>query len=689
MRFGIALVLASLLVAPAATAQVRPCGANELERQLALVADPDAERAMIAQADAELEAFTAAWAANATGAERVDYTIPLVFHIIHNNGEENISNEQIEDAVRILNEDFNRLNPDWDNVNQAFLPLVANVGISFKLAKRDPQGNCTNGITRTVSALTNDGTQTMKDLIQWPRNKYLNVWVAASADGAAGYTYRPGSVNNQPSWDGIVILHDYTGSIGTGSVSRSRALTHEVGHWINLAHTWGNTNEPAVADNCDSDDGVSDTPNTIGWTYCALNGASCGNDVDNVENYMEYSYCSKMFTEGQKTRMIAALNSNTAQRNQLITASNLASTGVNDLPALCQASFGSSARQICAGTPVDFTDLSYDGVTSWQWTFTGGTPATAEDAQPTVVYAEPGTYAVSLTVSDGTNSLSTTSNAYITVLPNPGTAPPVVEGFESIAALNGPEWYTVNSNNDNTFQVTSSAAFSGAKSMRLLNAMSAAGNIDELLSRTFDMTDAQDITISFRWAYARRTASDDDALSLHISNDCGETWMLRKIMRGSTTLPTAPNTSGNFVPNSATQWGYTEVTNISATSHIPNFRFKFVFEADGGNNLYIDDININGMPVGVDEIQAPASSLVLMPNPATDQVRLITTLSRSAEVRMSIMDATGRMIISQDLGSRPAGEIMIPVDVGALAPGSYLARLEADGAASVARLVIE
>jgi PKD repeat protein len=689
MRLGLIVLSLLALCANPLIAQVRPCSANEMDRQLAFVDDPVAEMERIAQADAELEAFTAQWAADQTGAERVDYTIPVVFHIIHNNGEENISNEQIEDAVRILNDDFNRLNADWDNVSQAFLPLVANVGIAFKLARRDPQGNCTNGITRTVSALTNDGTQTMKDLIQWPRNKYLNIWVAASADGAAGYTYRPGSVNNQPSWDGIVILHDYTGSIGTGSVSRSRALTHEVGHWINLAHTWGNTNEPAVADNCDSDDGVSDTPNTIGWTYCALNGASCGNDLDNVENYMEYSYCSKMFTEGQKTRMIAALNSNTSQRSQLITASNLTSTGVNDLPTLCQASFGSSARQICAGTPVDFTDLSYDGVTSWQWTFNGGTPATAEDEQPTVVYTEPGTYAVSLTVSDGANSLTTTSNAYITVLPNPGTAPPVVEGFESIAALNGPEWYTVNPNNDNTFQVTSTAAYSGAKSMRLLNSMSASGNADELLSRTFDMTSAEDITISFRWAFARRTAANDDALGVHISNDCGDSWMLRKIMRGSTTLPTAPNASTNFVPNGASQWGYTEVTNIGATSHISDFRFKFVFEADGGNNLYIDDININGMPVGVDELQAPASGLVLMPNPATDQVRVITTLSRAAEVRMAIIDATGRIIIGQDLGSRPAGEIMIPIDLGALAAGSYLARLEVDGAASVARLVIE
>ena len=688
MRLGIFVLPFLALFANPLFAQERPCGANEFERQLAFVDDPAAELERIAQADAELEAFTAQFAAQHSGAERVVYTLPVVFHIIHNNGVENISDAQVVDAMRILNEDFNKLNPDWPNVRPEFLPLVADVGVEFKLAKRDPQGDCTNGITRTLSTLTNDGTQTMKNLIQWPRNKYLNIWVAASADGAAGYTYRPGSVNNQPTWDGIVIKHDYVGAIGTGSVSRSRALTHEVGHWINLAHTWGNSNEPGLADNCDMDDSVSDTPNTIGWTYCALSGSSCGNDVDNVENYMEYSYCCKMFTEGQKTRMIAALNSGTAQRNQLHTAGNMTATGVNDAPTLCEAAFGSSAQLVCAGTPITFTDLSFHGVTSWQWSFTGGTPATAEEAQAEVTYAAPGVYPVSLTVSDGTNNLTTTANAYITVLANPGAAPPIAEGFESLAALNGPEWYTVNANNDNTFQVTSTAAYTGAKSMRLLNSTGMAGRTDELLSRTFDLSDAEAVSISFRWAYAKRSASSNDALSLHISNDCGQTWLLRKIMRGSTTLPTAPVTSGNFVPNGPDQWGLTIVSNISATSHIPDFRFKFVFESDGGNNLYVDDININGMPVGVDEMLAGGGNLLVMPNPAQGLASARLDLPRAAQLRMQLLDATGRQVRQWDLGQR-SGEVLLPIGLSELSPGPYVLRAEVDGVPATARLLVE
>src|SRR5690606_21523011 len=207
-----------------------------------------------------------------------------------------------------------------------------------------------------------------------PRSNYINIWVASDlSSGAAGYTYTPGSVDGP--WgsdaDGIVIKHSYVGSIGTGSPTRSRALTHEVGHWINLRHTWGGTNDPALPENCNSDDNVSDTPNTIGWTTCSLNGETCGS-LDNVQNFMEYSYCSRMFTHGQRTRMLAALNSSTASRNNLHSASNLIQTGVIGSAVLCTVDIGVTKEQICEGDSVVYTDHSYHGVTSRSWTFEGG-----------------------------------------------------------------------------------------------------------------------------------------------------------------------------------------------------------------------------------------------------------------------------------------------------------------------------
>ncbi len=692
MRFIPSSVLAISALLPLsllAQEAVLPCGAHDLVKAAQLSGEPEAYLQSVAEEDAALEAFTAQWAAEHSGAERVLYTIPVVFHIIHNNGPENISDAQVIDAVRVLNDDFNKLNIDWPNVRPDFLPLVADVGVEFKLAQRDPQGNCTNGITRTVSPLTNDGTQTMKNLIQWPRNRYLNIWVAASADGAAGYTYRPSAVANQPTWDGIVVLHTYTGAIGTSSPYRSRTLTHEVGHWINLAHTWGNSNTPGLEENCNGDDNVSDTPNTIGWTNCTLAGTSCGS-LDNVENYMEYSYCGKMFTEGQKTRMLAALNSSTAQRNQLWTASNLSATGVNQAPILCQAQFSASGSLVCAGTPITFTDLSFHGVTTRSWSFPGGSPESSTEANPVVSYSQPGIYSVSLTVSDGTSTLSTTQNALITVLADPGDAPPVVEGFEDLAALNGPEWFTAAPAGANAFGITTTAAFSGSRSARVLNTTAMDGTSVELLSRTFDMSDAEDITITFRWAYAKRTSTSDDVLSLFISNDCGNTWSLRKIMRGSTTLATAPVTTGSFVPSGPSQWGYTEVSNISSTSHISDFRFKFVFESDGGNNLYLDDININAMPVGVGDAPiALQRGMQVLPNPARDEARLTVMLDAASPASLESIDATGREARSKGLGTLPAGETIVNLDLAGLERGTYFIRLRLDGDQRIARLVID
>ncbi len=644
--------------------------------------DPVVLEAM-AQAKAELEA----WTAQFNEGSRSTYTVPVVFHVIHNNGPENISDEQIHDAMRILNEDFNRENGDWDNVRPEFLSLVADIDIGFALATRDPQGNCTKGITRTQSVLTNDGTQDMKDLIQWPRNKYLNVWVCANADGAGGYTLTPGSAAFFSAADGIVMNHQYVGSIGTGTASRSRALTHEVGHWINLEHTWGGSNNPAVASNCSTDDGVSDTPNTIGWTTCNLNGATCGSPLDNVENYMEYSYCSKMFTLGQRTRMIAALTSSTAQRNQLITSGNLAATGVSLPATLCAAQFQADNRLICAGGSVTFEDISYNAVTGRTWDFTGGEPATSTSANPTVTYNSAGIYPVSMTATDGTTSLTNTQNAYITVLPMPGGAVPLVEGFESVAGLNGPEWFTVNSDNDNTFGVTSIASYSGSKSVRIVNSTAMNGRTDELVSTTYDMSGATSISVTFRYAYAKRTSSSDDVLNFYISNNCGDSWSLRKILRGSTTLTTGGTTTASFAPNGPAQWGYAEVTNISSSSFVPGFRVKFEFISDGGNNLYLDDININGAPVSVEEIAGLGEGLVVVPNPVSGPAQLRFTASAAAPASLEILDMTGRVIVQRDLGNLSAGahSIELPTTLGV---GAYFARLRGSEGALVSRFVI-
>lgn len=648
------------------------CKANDLHLLDPARAEDPALLAQIATLEAELEVFTQEFALDASRGGG-SYTIPVVFHIIHENGPENISDEQVFDAMRVLNDDFNKLNSDWQNVRPEFLGIVSDVGVNFALAQKDPQGNCTKGITRTVSALTNVGDQDMKDLIQWPRNKYMNVWVCAYADGAAGYTYRPGAADFFPTGDGIVLLHNYTGAIGTSSPGRSRTLTHETGHWLNLKHTWGDSNEPIVTSNCSDDDSVSDTPNTVGWTSCVLSGISCGS-LDNVENYMDYSYCSKMFTEGQKTRMIAALNSGTAQRSSLWTTNNLNATGVGSPAILCAAEFTSSIQEICAGSTVTFSDVSYNSVSSRTWSFPGGTPNTSTDPNPSVTYTTAGNYAVTLDVTDGTTNLSVTTNDLITVLANPGAAVPFNEGFESISSLNGSSWTVYDPDNNNTFQLTNAAAFSGSNSVRLLNTASMTTQLDEFYSEPFDMSNATEIVVTFRYAYAQRNTTNDDRLRLYVSNNCGDTWSMRKQLRGSSDLNTAGGTvSSSFVP-SGDQWGYAEVTNISSSYHTSDFRIKFESESYGGNNIYVDDINLNGMPVGLEELSANSGSLMIIPNPAQDNAQLLIEMPSSDQVVIDLIDVTGRKLIELYNGNLAGGPQRIDLPISTLRSGVYMVR---------------
>ncbi|MFN7295115.1 MAG: M43 family zinc metalloprotease, partial [Bacteroidota bacterium] len=491
------IIFSTIFFSTKLSAQVKtPCGTYDANKAIEMI-DPEGYRLEREKLEQETMEFAQRKSSAAT------YTIPVVFHILHLYGTENISDAQIFDAMEVINRDFNKQNADTANTIGAFAGIAANVGIEFKLAKLDPQGNCTNGIDRIYSAYTNVGDEDAK-LNQWPRNKYLNIWVVKDiSSGAAGYSQYPS--NFGAASDGIMILHTYVGSIGTGSPSRSRALTHEIGHWLNLAHPWGNSNTPGVASNCNIDDGVTDTPNTIGWTSCNLNGTSCGS-LDNVQNFMEYSYCSTMFTNGQKTRMVAALNSSTASRNNLSTAANLTATGVNSNTVCApDADFYSLTPAVCVNSSVNFVDNSSLGAaTSWNWTFPGGSPATSTDQSPVVTYATPGTYSVSLTVSNANGSNSVTKNSYVTVESTTAdiTTPTFFEGFENLTlgAANG--WSTTNLGGGSAWATTTATAYTGSKSVRLNNISNTPGFIDELITPSIDLTQFTSPRLYYKVAYA-------------------------------------------------------------------------------------------------------------------------------------------------------------------------------------------
>ena len=272
-----------------------------------------------------LEDHASQFAANQLFCTQDDIVVPIVFHVVHDNGPENISDAQIHEAVVQLNEDFSATNPELTDVDPAFEGLVADVGMVFRLADFDPNGQPTTGINRIQSELTYNGSNlALKQMIQWDPTMYLNVWVVHSSDGGNGsaFAFYPGDVEGSASvYDGIVSSYWAVGRTETAVWTHYKILAHEVGHWANLKHTWGDQSYNGSTAGCAFDDEVEDTPNTIGNTGCDLTAVSCGTP-DNVQNYMDYSNCSSMFTWGQKTRMLATMCSDVAGRNNLWSEEN-------------------------------------------------------------------------------------------------------------------------------------------------------------------------------------------------------------------------------------------------------------------------------------------------------------------------------------------------------------------------------
>ena len=622
--------------------------------------------------------------------------IPVVFHVIHYNGPENISEAQIMSGLEVMNADFRKLNSDIDDVIDDFTDVAADIEIEFRLAQIDPSGNCHTGINRIVSPLTYIGDGDVKDLIQWPRNSYLNIWVVENANGAAGYSLYPSSVNgNQGAGnDGIVVAHDYTGNMGTSNVYRSRTLTHEVGHWINLRHTWGNSNSPGDPENCDMDDNVDDTPTTSGWTSCNVNGETCGS-LDNVQNYMEYSYCGRMFTDGQRLRMRAAMNSSTAQRNQLWTPANLEETGVSLEPILCEARFSASRQTICVGDSVQFFDESFHGVSGWEWDFGDGNSAGGE--APWHTFDDAGLFDVTLTVTNGVNEQSLTETSYIQVLEVGAMATPFSDSFESPELSE--DWFMVDVSNDGDgWELTTVAAYTGDQSLRIHNwSNNIEFNQDLLITSSMDMSQASEIQVSYKWAYCFKGTNEDeddtdDRLKIYASSDCGETWSLRRMHRGFTDLPSAPPHPFVFTPSGPEEWNSYTLSIPYEQFFTENFRLKFEFESRLGNNIFLDDINIEVLsPADVIEREATSGiELSVYPNPATNLASLEFATNRPYDrMTLEIVDLTGRLIWTGFSGALPLGSQRFELPVSRFAQGTYMVVLTADGRQFSERLLVK
>ncbi|MCE3280686.1 MAG: hypothetical protein K0S44_2877 [Bacteroidetes bacterium] len=851
------------------------------------------------------------------------YIIPMVFHVIHTNGSENISDAQIYDQMAILNRDFRMLNSDAavvsasnsGGIDSAFMTRAADCRIEFRLAQLDPNGNCTNGIDRIYSHKTNNADDNSK-LNPWPRDKYLNIWVinTMASVGTAGYAYYPGATAGPLyPYDGIIILNDYIGSIGTSNVGSSRALTHEIGHYLNLPHTWGSTNDPGVG--C-GDDGVSDTPVTKGHTGCstvdkyghvctfrnlsdavykfndvtttsgttdptstattdnillssftangvsansvsngrfefsnwglgAPNGGNFNADttyntftgtvntskyyeftvypksvdssmvlssvsftvnrsatgprtwvvrssinnfasnltptisptntnlwipklfqtpptppatttvfmmkydstasqvgckvnllatsftrvspvtfriyaynaedaagtfgvdsvrisgtngvIENTENFMDYSYCSKMYTNGQKDRMRTALQSSVSYRNNLWTSANLAATGVSS-PQVCVPSpdFYSNKTRICAGNTVVFTKNILNATPdSVRWTFYGGSPATSTSMSTvTVTYPTAGLYKVALTAYTAAGSDSIIKMDFIRVdatyadIQYDGS---VTEDFEDDADFYG-KWQINNyDSNPGSWNVTNSTGYLSNKSVVMTAHDNYQYDVDDLVSPSYDLSFTSGNVMTFRCAAASRAGSGadvNDVLKVYSSINCGQNWVLRATFADSTLINNGYNPN-YFVPTTASQWALRTVP-IPASVATGNVRFKFEYTTGvASNNVYIDDINISGV-VGIDENIDAVSTLSVYPNPTSQTSTVSYRLTKKSSVRIEVLDVLGKVVFAEANSNQTEGDhsLTISKENLNLRNGVYFIKFIVNDRAATKKLII-
>lgn len=678
MNRNIIYILFLALFSPLLQAQNQPCGLDEISQTI-LATEPKGK-----QPEKSPSGAYPAEEAKTSFGDGVVRQVPVVFHVVYATERDNITKGQIEDGLRILNEDFRKLNSDTSNTRAIFKSRAADAELEFVLAKKDPNGNCTDGITRTQSnqSLTGDfGVKQIRS--SWAPRRYLNIWVTRNVLGTEpddpggytlGYSITPNNIGNNNRWrDGVVIRHDALGSIGT-AVDHDpgfRVFTHEVGHYLGMLHPFGSQNT------CSSGDGISDTPpvRSASSPNCNFNANSCSNDTpdepDMVENFMDYAHCHTMFTTQQAQEMNRQIN---IYRSTLVSGSNLNFTGVVNPPTCAPvAKFSAERRVLCPGETNQFYNESEEGqVSTYNWTFPGSSTGTSSAQNPVVTYSTAGRHDVILTVSNSAGSSTDTLKDYIWVKDDTNT-PYDKLWTQSFEGSDLPSEITFfNYSKDAGFMNTSASASHGNQSLILAVNPIYTGEVDELISPPLITKGGSDLNLFFDLAYALRNGDDDDLLEVFVSRDCGQTWNRRRFYSGGR-LNTAGNfVTGSFVPT-ASQWR-TEVINFDAYVQNDPILIKFKYTSGGGNNFYLDNIRFGeGQDVSLRE-NSYNTYLQVYPNPSNGQFTVQGAGFSSSNPTMQLLDLSGKTLEAQQWESKQ-GELKQELDLSHLPAGLYLLRL--------------
>lgn len=409
--------------------------------------------------------------------------------------------------------------------------------------------------------------------------------------------------------------------------------------------------------------------------------ATCDTKRPNIENFMDYSSCPKMFTQMQTDKVRASAQSVIGLRNILVDTANLVFTGILNkavvtntngttsyvyspttiTPCSPIADFASNKSITCQSQSITFNSTSYNSTpTSYSWVFEGGTPATSNAASQAVTYTYPGTYSVSLTVSNANGTSTKSVSSVVFAGWDSFNTLPYSEDFESGTWV--PNGMTIRNQDYGTptWELSNFGAGTSSKSMILPNAnYSPQGfggfiaNVDAIETPQFDFSTTTNVAISFDYSFARKTGVTQDQFYFQYTTDCGGTWTnvtgspsasLMATSGGTVDAPYMP--WSNITPNP--KWVTKSFSSALLAGVVGkrNVRFRFWFRNDVSNgksqNLYIDNINITGV-VGVHEFEN-SLGLSIYPNPTNSSSVVDFTSPTNSKVNISVYDVTGRIV---------------------------------------------
>lgn len=529
------------------------------------------------------------------------YIIPVVFHILSDGS--NLGTpytkaqmqSRINDVIDICNKDFNGLYPAYNTVDPLFQAVKSKMNIQFVLATVDPDGNIleTPGMNWHPNAHISDGYDSkIYDYMYYGKNGkyYLDIVVVDEpnpSDGVygSGHAFLP----VQDVVPHVTFNHRYIGTTGGSEAGFqfAKEMSHEFGHYFGLQHTFQNGCDPI-------NDGMADTPPTTQGFGCDLTKVNPCGVIANYENLMDYNVnCQSMFTKDQTNAMTYWLDDMTTAkypRGLLWQTSNLEATGV--ISAVPTAKFIASTTAICTNKSVTFNDVSLGIPTSRTWTFAGGAPATSTAANPTVTYATPGTYAVTLTSTNALGNNTKTITNHIKV-----DQRATVNMIENFSGAFPPDGWTITNPDADTYlqwEKRNDAGNGDSACMVMNNADNATvGELDYIQLPYYNFTNGVNSQLYFDVAYTKFDALSPDVLDVEVSTDCGANWttVYSKTHTDleTTTSPIAiPN---NWIPKKAENWRK-EIVDLNAYVGNPNVTIRFKNKSGYGTRIWIDNVNV-------------------------------------------------------------------------------------------------